>query len=246
MDRIKALAPNHPEWKDKQPFKAILEGDHKALAAAGEKGVMELMAATHAGMTTDEFEQTVRDWVATAKHPRFQQLYTECVFQPMLELLAYLRTHGFKTYIVSGGGVEFMPPWTEKVYGIPPEQVVGSSGKLKFELRDGKPLLRKLPQIDHIDDKEGKPVGIRKYIGRQPIMAFGNSDGDLQMLQYTAGGSGPRLMLLLHHDDATRDYAYDRESHIGKLDKALDEATKQGWSIVSMKKEFRQVFPFKQ
>jgi haloacid dehalogenase-like hydrolase len=243
LDRVKALAPQHPEWRDQQPFKAVLEGDLKALAASGEKGMMELGMATHAGMTTQEFEQIVKDWLASAKHPRFNRPYTECVYQPMVELLAYLRANGFKTYIVSGGGIEFMRPWTEQVYGIPPEQVVGSTIKTTFEMRDGMPVLMRLPEIDFIDDKAGKPVGINKFIGRRPILAFGNSDGDHQMLQWTAAGSGPRFMGLVHHTDAEREWAYDRPSSIGRLDKALDEALAKGWTVVDMKQDWKTIFP---
>jgi hypothetical protein len=244
FDRVKALALQHPEWKEKQPFKAVLENDLKALAAAGEKGGAEILMTTHAGMTTEEFEKIVKDWLATAKHPRFNRPFTDLVYQPMLELLVYLRENGFTTYIVSGGGVEFMRPWTEKVYGIPPEQVVGSSIKVKFEMRDGKPVLMRLPDIDFIDDGPGKPVGIQKFIGRRPIAAFGNSDGDLQMLQWTAAGEGLRFMLLVHHTDAEREWAYDRQSPIGRLDKALDEAQRRGWTVVDMKKDWKKVFPF--
>jgi hypothetical protein len=244
FDRVKALAPQHPEWKERQPFKAILENDMKALAASGEKGVMEIAMTTHAGMTTGEFEKIVKDWLATARHPRFKRPFTDLVYQPMLELLGYLRKNGFKTYIVSGGGVEFMRPWTEKVYGIPPEQVVGSSVKLKFEMRDGKPVLMRLTEIDFIDDGPGKPVGIQKFIGRRPIAAFGNSDGDHQMLQWTAASEGLRFMLLVHHTDAEREWAYDRQSPIGRLDKALDEAQRRGWTVVDMKKDWNRIFPF--
>jgi hypothetical protein len=244
FDRVKALAPSHPEWKDRQPFKAILENDMKALAASGEKGLAEIVMTTHAGMTTEEFEKIVKDWLAAATHPRYNRPFTDLVYQPMLELLAYLRESGFKTYIVSGGGVEFMRPWTEKVYGIPPEQVVGSSIKLKFEMRDDKPVLTRLPDIDFIDDGPGKPIGIQKFIGRRPIAAFGNSDGDHQMLQWTATGEGLRLMLLVHHTDAEREWAYDRQSPIGRLDKALDEALRRGWTVVDMKKDWKRVFPF--
>jgi phosphoglycolate phosphatase-like HAD superfamily hydrolase len=243
LDRVKALAPQHPEWRDNQPFKAVLEGDLKSLAAGGEKALIELIMATHAGMTTEEFEEIVRDWLAGATHPRFNRPYTECIYQPMLELLAYLRANGFKTYIVSGGGIEFMRPWTEKAYGIPPEQVIGSSIKTKFELRDGRPVLMRLPDMDFIDDKEGKPVGIGKFIGRRPILAFGNSDGDLQMLQWTAAGSGARFMGLVHHTDAEREYAYDRASAFGRLDKALDEANAKGWVVVNMKNDWKNIFP---
>jgi hypothetical protein len=244
LDRVKALAPKHPEWKTKQPFKALLEGDKKAFAAGGEKALLEVIAVSHSGMTTEEFEGIVKDWLATAKHPRFKRPYNEVVYQPMLELLAYLRANGFKTFIVSGGGVEFMRAWVEKVYGIPPEQVVGSMGKQKFELRGDKPVIVKLPAMDFMDDKEGKPIGIQKFIGRRPILAFGNSDGDQQMLQWTAAGGGPRFMGLVHHTDAEREWAYDRTSHIGKLDKALDEANAKGWAVVDMKKDWKRVFPF--
>jgi hypothetical protein len=244
LDRVKALAPQHPEWKTQQPFKAALDSDLKALAAQGEKGAVKLIAATHTGMSSEEFNRIVGDWIASARHPRSKRPYTEVVYQPMLELLAYLRENGFKTYIVSGGGVDFMRPWTEKVYGIPPEQVVGSMGKLKFELREGQPVLMRLPGVDHVDDVPGKPVGIQKFIGRRPIAAFGNSDGDLQMLQYTAAGSGPRLMVVVHHTDGEREYAYDRKSHVGRLDKALDEATEKGWTVVDMKTDWKRVFAF--
>jgi phosphoglycolate phosphatase-like HAD superfamily hydrolase len=244
IDRVKALAPKHPEWKTRQPFKAALEGDLKALAASGEKGLLELVMASHAGMTTEEFEAIVEDWIAKATHPRFGRPYTELVYQPMLEVLAYLRANGFKTYIVSGGGIEFMRPWVERVYGVPPEQVVGSSIKVKFERRDGRAVLVRLPEIDFIDDKAGKPVGIHKFIGRRPIAAFGNSDGDLQMLQWTAAGSGARLMVLIHHTDADREWAYDRKSHVGRLDKALDEAKSRNWTVVDMKRDWELVYPF--
>jgi len=244
LDRVKALAPQHPEWKDRQPFKAILENDTKTLIASGEKGVLEVLMASHAGVTTEEFEGIVRDWLATARHPRFNRPFTDLVFQPMLELLTYLRENGFKTYIISGGGIEFMRPWTEKVYGIPPEQVMGSSIKLKFDIRDGKPILMRLPDLDFFDEGPGKPVGIQKFIGRRPIAAFGNSDGDLQMLQWTAAGEGSRFMLLVHHTDAEREWAYDRQSPVGRLDKALDEAPRRGWTVVDMKKDWKKVFPF--
>jgi phosphoserine phosphatase len=244
FDRIKALAPQHPEWKDKEPFASVLKGDVKSALAGGEPALLEMAMATHAGMTSDEFAKIVSDRIATAKHPTTGRLYTEMVYQPMLELLAYLRANGFKTFIVSGGGIEFMRPWTEKVYGIPPEQVVGSSIKTKFEMRDGKPVLVRLPELNFIDDKAGKPVGIQQHIGRRPIAAFGNSDGDLQMLQWTAAGTGPRFCLYVHHDDAKREWAYDRQSHIGRLDKGLDEANAKGWTIVSMKADWKRVFPF--
>lgn len=242
FDRVKALASQHPEWKETEPFASLLKGDLKAVAAAGEKGALTLLAATHAGLTTDEFAKTVTDWITTAKHPQTGRLFTEMVYQPMLELLGYLRANGFKTFIVSGGGIEFMRPWAERVYGIPPEQVVGSSLKLKFEIRDGKPVLVKLPEIDLIDDKEGKPVGIQSHIGRRPVAAFGNSDGDLAMLQWTTAGSGARFALIVHHTDAEREWAYDRTSSIGKLDRALDEAAAKGWTVVSMKDDWNNIF----
>jgi len=242
FDRVKALAPQHPKWKTEQPFKALLENDQKTLLASGEAGLMKIIAATHAGMTTDEFAAIVSQWLATAKHPRFKRLYTECGYQPMLELLAYLRGNGFKTYIVSGGGVEFMRPWAEKVYGIPPEQVIRSSAKEKFEIRNGQPVLRRLPEVDFIDDGPGKPVGINKFIGKKPIAAFGNSDGDQQMLEWAASAK-PSLMLIVHHTDADREYAYDRTSSVGKLDKALDEASAKGWIVVDMKQDWKTILP---
>jgi hypothetical protein len=243
LDRVKALAPQHPEWQTQEPFASLLKGDPKAALAGGERAVVQLLMATHAGMTTDEFAKIVKDWIATAKHPKTGQLFTEMVYQPMLELLAYLRANGFRTYIVSGGGIEFMRPWTEKVYGIPPEQVIGSSVKLKFEMRDGKPVLVRLPEINFVDDGPGKPVGIQMQIGRRPIAAFGNSDGDLQMLQWTAAGPGPRFCLYVHHTDADREWAYDR-ANIGGLDKGLDEARARGWTVVDMKADWERVFPF--
>jgi len=243
LDRVKALAPQHPEWKDQQPFKAVLEGDMKALAQSGEHGLLELVMATHAGNTTEEFAAIVKDWLAEARHPKTRRPYTEMVYQPMLELLAYLRANGFKTFIVSGGGIEFMRPWAEQVYGVPPEQVVGSSIKTRYEVRDGKPVLARLPELNFIDDKAGKPVGINQHIGRRPIAAFGNSDGDFQMLEWTTAGSGPRLGLIVHHDDAEREYAYDRQSAIGKLDRGLDEAPQRGWVVVSIKDDWNRVFP---
>jgi phosphoglycolate phosphatase-like HAD superfamily hydrolase len=244
LERVKALAPQHPEWKTQEPFKTLLTGDVKGALAQGEKAILEIMAATHTGMTTEEFSKTVGEWATTAKHPRFGRLYTEMVYQPMLELLAYLRANGFKTFIVSGGGVEFMRPWVEKVYGIPPEQVVGSSGVIKFEMRPAGPVLLKEPKIEFIDDGPGKPVGINRFIGRRPVLAFGNSDGDHQMLQWTAAGAGRRFMGIVHHTDAQRERAYDRQSHVGKLDKALDEATAKGWTVVDMKTEWKRIYPF--
>jgi hypothetical protein len=244
LDRVKALAPQHPEWKDKEPFAALLKGDVKAALAGGERAMLEIIMATHAGMTTDEFEKIVKDWVTTARHPKTGKLYTEMVYQPMLELTDYLRANGFKTFIVSGGGIEFMRPWTERVYGIPPEQVVGSSIKTKFELQNGKPVLVRLPEVNFIDDKTGKPVGINEHIGRRPIAAFGNSDGDRQMLEYTAGGSGVRFCLLVHHDDAEREFAYGADSKIGTFsDSLMSEAKDKGWTVVSMKNDWNTVFP---
>lgn len=242
FDRIKQLAPQHPEWSANEPFASVLKGDVKAALAGGEKALLEMAMATHAGMTTEEFERIVSDWITTAKHPKTGKLYTEMVYQPMLEVLSYLRANGFKTFIVSGGGIEFMRPWTEKVYGVPPEQVVGSSIKTKFELRDGKPVIVRLPELNFIDDKAGKPVGIQQHIGRRPIMAFGNSDGDFQMLEWTTSGEGPRFGLIVHHDDVEREWAYDRESHIGKLARGLDEAAVRGWSVVSMKDDWKRIF----
>jgi phosphoserine phosphatase len=243
LDRVKALAPNHPEWKQKQPFKAVLAGDVKGALAGGEPAIAELVGATHAGMTTDEFTKIVGDWIASARHPRLKRPYTECVYQPMLEVLTYLRANGFKTYIVSGGGAEFMRAWAEKVYGIPPEQVVGSTGVTTFQMRPTGPVLLKEPKIEFVDDGPGKPVGINRFIGRRPVFAFGNSDGDQQMLEWTAAGKGARFMGLVHHDDAEREWAYDRTSHIGKLDKALDEAVAKNWTVVSMKDDWKTIFP---
>jgi phosphoglycolate phosphatase-like HAD superfamily hydrolase len=243
LDRVKALATQHSEWKDKEPFASLLKGDLKGALAGGEPAIFQIVMATHAGMTTEEFEKIVKDWIATAKHPMTKRPYTEMVYQPMLELLTYLRANGFKTFIVSGGGIEFMRPWTEKIYGIPPEQVIGSSGKLKFEMRDGKPALMKLPELNFFDDKAGKPVGIQTYIGRRPVMAFGNSDGDQQMLEWATAGSGARFGLIVHHTDAEREWAYDRTSHIGQLDKARDEAQAKGWTVVNMKDDWKTIFP---
>jgi hypothetical protein len=243
MDRVKALAPGHPEWKTQEPFASLLKGDAKAALAGGEHAILEIIMATHAGMTSEEFELLVRDWIATAKHPVLKRPYTECVYQSMVELLAFLRAHGFKTFIVSGGGIEFMRPWTERVYGIPPEQVVGSSIKVRYELHGGKPVLVRQPEVDFIDDKAGKPVGIHQHIGRRPIAAFGNSDGDQQMLEWTGGGPGARLMMLVHHDDAAREFAYGAESHIGTFSDALATAAKtHGWTVVSMQNDWNTVF----
>lgn len=245
FDRIKAMQPQHPEWKTKEPFRSLLKGDVATAAKAGEKGLLAVIMTTHSGMTVPEFERTVLDWLKTARHPRFKRPYDELVYQPMLEVMQYLRANGFKTFIVSGGGIDFMRPWTERVYGIPPQQVVGSSGVTQFRLnKAGKGELIKTAKIDFIDDGPGKPIGIYRNIGRQPIIAFGNSDGDLQMLQYTTSGTGARLGLYVHHDDAEREYAYDRKSQIGKLDKGLDEAPKWGWPVISMKRDWKVIFPF--
>jgi phosphoserine phosphatase len=242
LDRVRALAPEHPEWVDKQPFDAALEGDMEALGAAGERGLVELLMTTHAGMTTDEFQVVVRRWLATARHPRFDRPYTDLAYQPMLELLSYLRTNGFKTFIVSGGGIEFLRVFAEQVYGVPPEQVIGSSIRTDYEVRDGTPVLVRRPEIDFIDDKAGKPVGINRHIGHRPIAAFGNSDGDFQMLEWTTAGTGARLGLIVHHTDADREYAYDRQSHVGRLDRALDEASTKSWLIVDMKRDWKTIF----
>ncbi|MGO7564236.1 MULTISPECIES: HAD family hydrolase [Rhizobium] len=243
LDRVKTLAPQHPEWKETQPFKAVLDGDMKTLAASGEKGLVELIMTTHAGMTSSDFQKIVTDWLASARDPKFNRPYTELVYQPMVELLAYLRANGFKTFIVSGGGIEFMRPWAEKVYGVPPEQVIGSSIKTEFRMQDDTPTLYRLPEVNFIDDKAGKPVGINQQIGRRPIAAFGNSDGDLEMLQWTTMAGAPaRLGVLIHHTDADREYAYDRDTEFGRLDKALDAAAITGWTVVDMKADWKQVF----
>jgi phosphoserine phosphatase len=241
LDRVRALAPTHPEWRTTQPFKGVLEGDLKSVAATGEHGLLQLVTATHTGNTPEEFQALVRQWLATARHPRFDRPYTDLVYQPMVELLAYLRANGFKTFIVSGGGVEFVRSFAQEKYGIPPEQVVGSSVKTTYEVRNGRPTLVRLPEIDFINDGKGKPVGINQYIGRRPILAFGNSDGDFEMLEWTTAGEGPRLGLILHHDDAVREYAYDRDSQVGRLSRALDEAAKRGWVVVSMQKDWETV-----
>jgi phosphoglycolate phosphatase-like HAD superfamily hydrolase len=243
FDRVKTLAPQHPEWKTTQPFKGVLEGDMKAVGATGMKGLMEIVISTHSGMTAAEFEQEVSNWLATTKQTKFNRLYTELIYQPQLELLDYLRANGFKTFIVSGGGIAFMRPISEKTYGIPPEQVVGSSVVAEFQVKDGKPALVRMPKIDFINDKAGKPVGIYEHIGRRPILAFGNSDSDIQMIEYTLAGDGRRLGLFVHHTDADREYAYDRKSHVGTLDKALDRADAMGWIIVDIKKDWNKIFP---
>ncbi len=244
IDRVKALAPQHPEWNTQEPFASMLKGDMKRALEGGERAILEIVMSTHAGMTTQAFEKIVTDWITTAKHPKTGRLFTEMVYQPMLELLAYLRANGFKTFIVSGGGIEFMRPWTEKVYGIPPEQVIGSSIKTKYELRDGKPVIARLPELNFIDDKAGKPVGIHQHIGRRPILAGGNSDGDFEMLEWTTTGTGLRFGLIVHHTDDKREWAYDRDSHIGRLDRGLDEGPRRGWTIVNMRDDWRVIFPF--
>jgi len=243
FDRIKELAPQHPEWKTKEPFASVLKDDTKGALAAGEHGLIEMAMATHAGITTDEFDKSVRDWITTARHPQTKRPYNEMVYQPMLEVLVYLRANGFKTCIVSGGGIDFMRVFAEEVYGIPPEQIIGSSIKAGYELRDGKPVIVKLPEMNFIDDKQDKPVGIHQHIGRRPLAAFGNSDGDFQMIEWSTAGEGARFGLIVHHDDAEREWAYDRESHIGKLDRGLDEGPKRGWTIVSMKNDWKSIFP---
>jgi hypothetical protein len=243
LERVKETARQHPEWKDKEPFASLLKGDVKGALSGGEHAIGEIVMATHSGMTTDEFSTDVTEWAATARHPVTKRLFTEMVYQPMLELLTYLRANGFKTYIVSGGGIDFMRPWAPRVYGIPPDQIVGSSGKLKYDMRDGKPVLVKLPELNFVDDKDGKPIGIQQHIGQRPIAAFGNSDGDQQMLEWTAAGPGARFALIVHHDDAKREWAYDRQSHIGQLDKAWDEAVAKGWTVVSMKDDWKTIYP---
>ncbi len=243
LDRVKALAPERPEWETTEPFASLLKGDYKALLASGEKDIARIAMATHAGMTTEEFSAIVDDWITTARHPATGRRYDQMVYLPMLEMLDFLRANGFKTFIVSGGGIEFMRPWAERVYGIPPEQVVGSSIKTHYEVRDGTPVLVRLPELDFIDDKEGKPVGIHRHIGRRPLIAFGNSDGDFQMLEYTTAGDGLRLGVVIHHTDDAREWAYDRASHIGKLDRVLDEAEGRGWVVVDMKNDWADVFP---
>jgi phosphoglycolate phosphatase-like HAD superfamily hydrolase len=244
IDRLTAMAPQHPEWKDQEPFASLIRGDLKAVLSGGEHALLEIMAASHSGVTTEEFERVVKDWLATARHSRSHKPYTEMVYQPMLELLSYLRSNGFRTFIVSGGGVEFMRAFAEQVYGIPPEQVIGSAGKQKLEIRNGEPVLVKLPAVDFVDDKEGKPIGIQRVIGRRPLAAFGNSDGDLQMLQWACARAGARFCLYVHHTDAVREWAYDRQSSIGRLDQGLDEAKAKGWTVVSMKDDWKRVFPF--
>lgn len=243
LDRVKALAPDHPEWKDTEPFKSVLANDLDGIIASGKKGIAEIIAATHSGMTTDNFEKTVLDWIATSKNPITGKLNTAMIYQPMLELIAYLKASDFDVFIVSGGGVEFMRPWTERTYGIAQENVIGSSIKTEYYVNDNEPVIVRLPEIDFIDDGPGKPVGIQKFIGKRPIAAFGNSDGDFQMLEWTTKGPGRRLGMIVHHDDAKREFAYDRHSKFGRLDKALDAAPEQGWVVISMKDDWRQIFP---
>jgi phosphoserine phosphatase len=243
LDRVKQLAPQHPDWQTKEPYAAVLHHDNKALAATGERGMYQMLVATHANLTTDQFSKIVSDWIGSAEHPRFKRPYTQCIYQPMLEVLTYFRAHGFKTYIVSGGDQDFMRPWAAAVYGIPSEQIVGTTLKTKFAMVDGQPVLNRLPQIDSIDDGPGKPENINKVIGKRPIAAFGNSDGDLQMLEWTASAPGLRLMVLVHHTDAQREYAYDRQSSVGRLDKALDEATARHWLVIDMKNDWKTIFP---
>jgi len=244
IDEVKRMAPRHPEWQNKEPFASVIKGDIDKVLAGGMHGLAELMAVTHAGMTTKQFSSRVRDWLASARHPRTKRPYNEMVYQPMLELLAYLRASGFKTYIVSGGGIDFLRVFSEKTYGIPPEQVVGSSIKAKYEVHNGVPVIVKIPELDFFNDKEGKPVGIHQYIGRRPVFAAGNSDGDFQMLEWTTAGSGARFGLIVHHTDLKREWAYDRDSHIGRLDKGLDQASKKGWIVVDMKKDWKVIYPF--
>jgi phosphoglycolate phosphatase-like HAD superfamily hydrolase len=244
LDQVKKAAPQHPEWKDSPAFQALAAQDKAALEKLGHKPILELMVQANSGMTVGEYDKTIRDWLATARHPKYKRAYTELTYKPMQELLAYLRSNGFRTFIVSGGSVEFMRPWAEQAYGIPPEQVVGSQQEVKFDMKDGKPVLTREAKMAFVDDGPGKPVGIYRHIGKRPILAFGNSDGDLQMLQVTAAGEGRRLALIVHHDDAAREYAYDRDSHIGKLDKAWDEARAKNWIVVSMKSDWRKIFAF--
>jgi len=244
LDRVKELAKANPALAQTEPYKTVLSDDKAALAALGEKGLLQILGITSTGMTVEDFRDIVLEWMKTARHLRFDRPYTDLVFQPMLELLAYLRANGYQTFIVSGGGVEFMRPWAEKSYGIPPQQIVGSSGKTEFQLKDDKPIIQKLPDIEFVDDGPGKPVGINRFIGRRPVFAAGNSDGDLQMLQWTTLNTGPRFGLIVHHTDAVREWAYDRHSPVGKLDKALDEAPKRGWLVVDMKNDWKVIYPF--
>lgn len=243
FDRIQTLADRHPEWRDQEPFASVLRGDTKAALSGGERAVLEMAMATHAGLTSNAFEEIVSRWITHARHPRTGRLYTEMVYQPMLELLAFLRDHGFKTYVVSGGGTEFMRAFSQRVYGVPPEQVIGSTIRTRYEVRDGHGVLLRLPEIEFVDDGAGKPVGIQRHIGRRPRLAFGNSDGDFEMLEWTTTGPGPRLGLLVHHTDAEREWAYARDSHVGRLRRGLDEAPGRGWVVVDMKRDWNRVFP---
>jgi phosphoglycolate phosphatase-like HAD superfamily hydrolase len=243
FDRVRQLAPQHPEWQTQEPFASVLQGDLESAIAGGEPALVELVMATHAGMTTDEFTAIAKDWLATAKHPTLKRLYTELVYQPMVELLAYLRANGFKAFIVSGGGVEFMRVCAEQIYGVPPEQVIGSSNKTKYELRDGKPVIMRLPELYFFNDKAGKPAAIQHYIGKRPIAAFGNSDGDLQMLQWTTSGTGASLGMIVRHTDSDREFAYDH-SNMSSLKQALVEAESQGWVVVDMRRDWQRVFAF--
>lgn len=243
LDRVRAMAKDHPEWKTEQPFKAVLENDHKTLLASGKDGLLKIVAVTHSGMSTEEFAGFAREWLKTAKHPTTGRPYTEMVFQPMLELLGYLRENEFKTFIVSGGGIEFIRVFSEEIYGVPPEQVVGSSVKTKFVVQDGQPTIQRLPDVSFIDDGPGKPIGINQHIGRRPILAIGNSDGDFEMLQWTTSGPGLRLGGIVHHTDAEREWAYDRDSKIGKLARGLDEAKQRGWLLIDMKRDWKTIYP---
>ncbi len=243
-DRIKEMAADHPEWASEMPYKAVLEGDTAALGAAGEQGLVALLSATHSGMTNDEFQAEVKDWIATARHPRFDRPYTDLVYQPMLEVLDYLRANDFQTWIVSGGGIDFMRPWAEEVYGIPPWQVVGSQIEVTYNDEGGEPRFDREPKVFFVDDKAGKPVGILRHIGREPVIAFGNSDGDYEMLDYVTHGDGPDLGLIVHHTDAVREWAYDRDSHIGTLARALDAAPAEGWLLIDMAKDWKVIYPF--
>jgi hypothetical protein len=244
IDRVKALAPQHPEWQDKEPFASLLKGDMRGALGQGEHAIVEILATTHSGMSTDEFNPIVKDWLKTARHPKTGKPFTDMAYEPMLELLGYLRANDFKTFIVTGGGIEFVRTFAEDTYGVPPEQVVGSSVKLKFQFDSGVPRLEKLPEVDFVDDGDGKPVGIQMHVGRRPIAAFGNSDGDLAMLQWTCSGAGPHFCLYVHHTDAEREWTYDRQSDIGKLDKGLDAAADNGWTVVDMKSDWRRIFSF--
>ena len=243
FDRIRELAPEHPEWQQKEPYASVLNGDSKSALAGGKQALLEMLMGTHAAVTASEFSESVADWLASARHPDSGKPYTAMVYKPMLELLDYLRDNDFKVFIVSGGGIDFLRVFAEEVYGVPPEQVVGSSLKAKYEIRNGLPVIVKQAEVDFIDDKAGKPVGIHRYIGRRPILAVGNSDGDFEMLEWTSAGEGPSLAMIVHHDDAKREWAYDRESHIGRLVRGLDEGPQRGWKIISMKNDWNLIYP---